>query len=212
MPKKDQGKKLARQLEGHLPEGKHWKPSSAHRRTTRKEDTDLSDSSEEASRRHNEQIEEEEMLSSGNKLKRQRQEGSSSSRKEGSSSKEGSSTAKRSKIAQEINDLRQCVMAVLQSKTAAEAASFIPKAAAKEAFLPAQPKPEDKHLAKKQAHTHRVKETPSQKESREKKRCQGIVKAWTFSVWLWEGSPPPPAAPAVVLILISNSVSTNLNT
>lgn len=120
--------------------------------------------------------------------------------------------AKRSKIAQEINDLRQCVMAVLQSKTAAEAASFIPKAAAKEAFLPAQPKPEDKLLAKKTAHTLRVKETPSQKEVREKKRCQGIVKAWTFSVWLWEGSPPPPAAPAVVLILISNSVSTNLNT
>ena len=97
-------------------------------------------------------------------------------------------------------------------KTAAEAASFIPKAAAKEAFLPAQPKPEDKLLAKKTAHTLRVKETPSQKEAREKKRCQGIVKAWTFSVWLWEGSPPPPAAPAVVLILISNSVSTNLNT
>jgi ABC-type nickel/cobalt efflux system permease component RcnA len=211
MPKKDQGKKLARQLEGHLKEGKHWKPSSAHRRTTRPEDPNLSDSSEEATRRHNEQIDEE-MFRSGNKRKRQRQEGSSSSRKEGSSSKEGSSTAKRSKIAQEINDLRQCVMAVLQSKTAAEAASFIPKAAAKEAFLPAQPKPEDKHLAKKQAHTHRVKETPSQKESREKKRCQGIVKAWTFSVWLWEGSPPPPAAPAVVLILISNSVSTNLNT
>lgn len=211
MPNKDQGKKLARQLEGHLPEGKHWKQSSAHRRTTRKEDPDLSDSSEEATRRHNERIEEE-MFRSGNKPKRQRQEGSSSSRKEGSSSKEGSSRAKRSKLAQEINDLRQCVMAVLQSKTAAEAASFIPKAAAKEAFLPAQPKPDDKLLAKKTAHTLRVKETPSQKEAREKKRCAGIVKAWTFSVWLWEGSPPPPAAPAVVLILISNSVSTNLNT
>jgi hypothetical protein len=210
MPNKQQGKKLARQLEGHLPEGKHWKPSSAHRRTTRPEDPNLSDSSEEATRRHNEQIEEE-MFRSGNKPKRQRQEGSSSSRKEGSSSKEGSSR-KRSKIAQEINDLRQCVMAVLQSKTAAEAASFIPKAAAKEAFLPAQPKPDDKLLAKKTAHTLRVKETPSQKEAREKKRCVGIVKAWTFSVWLWEGSPPPPAAPAVVLILISNSVSTNLNT
>ena len=211
MPNKHQGKKLARQLEGHLPEGKHWKPSSAHRRTTRKEDSDLSDSSEEATRRHNERIEEE-MLSSGNKPKRQRQEGSSSSRKEGSSSKEGSSNAKRSKLAQEINQLTQCVMAVLQSKTAAEAASFIPKAAGKEAFLPAQPKPDDKLLAKKTAHTLRVKETPSQKEAREKKRCAGIVKAWTFSVWLWEGSPPPPAAPAVVLILISNSVSTNLNT
>ena len=136
MPKKDQRKKLARQLEGHLKEGKHWKPSSAHRRTTTPEDPNLSDSSEEATRRHNEQIDEE-MFRSGNKRKRQRQEGSSSSRKEGSSSKEGSSTAKRSKIAQEINDLRQCVMAVLQSKTAAEAASFIPKAAAKEAFLPA---------------------------------------------------------------------------
>jgi hypothetical protein len=211
MPNKHQGNKLARQLEGHLPEGKHWKPSSAHRRTTRPEDPNLSDSSEEATRRHNEQIEEE-MFRSGNKPKRQRQEGSSSSRKEGSSSKEGSSRAKRSKLAQEINDLRQCVMAVLQSKTAAEAASFIPKAAAKEAFLPAQPKPDDKLLAKKTAHTLRVKETPSQKEAREKKRCAGIVKAWTFSVWLWEGSPPPPAAPAVVLILISNSVSTNLNT
>ena len=194
MPKKHQGKKLARQLEGHLPEGKHWKPSSTHRRTTRKEDSDLSDSSEEATRRHNEQIEEE-MFRSGNKPKRQRQEGSSSSRKEGSSSKEGSSRAKRSKIAQEINDLRQCVgsvLAVLQSKTAAEAA--IPKAAAKEAFLPAQPKPEDKLLAKKTAHTLRVKETPSQKEARERKRCIGIAKAWTFSVWLWEGSPPPPCS------------------
>jgi len=193
MPNKHQGKKLAKQLEGHLPEGKHWKPSSAHRRTTRPEDPNLSDSSEEATRRHNEQIDEE-MMSSGNKLKRQRQEGSSSSRKEGSSSKEGSSKAKRSKLAQEINQLTQCVMAVLQSKTAAEAASFIPKAAAKEAFLPAQPKPDDKLLAKKTAHTLRVKETPSQKEAREKKRCIGIAKAWTFSVWLWEGSPPPPCS------------------
>ena len=211
MPNTQRGK-LAKQTESHLQDGSYWQQntSTSSRRTTRPSDPDLTDASEEESRRHNERVDAEDLARAN---KRQLQEGSSSKdrKREQKRARRSGQTSQTSHLAQEINALRKTVEAVLQSKTPAEAAAFLPKQAA--AFLPTQPKPdEDKILAKKTAHTLRVKETQSQREVREKKRCQGIAKAWTFSMWMWEGSPPPPAAPAVVLMLISNSVRTNINT
>ena len=189
MSNKKQGKSL-RDTESHLQDGPYWQNSNSTSkgRTPRPSDPDLTDPSEEESRRHNERIDAEDRR---RHQKRQLQEGSTSKHRKKARRIERKRDAEKQtsdQLADKISELHRTVQLLFQSKTAAEAHAFLPK---ESAMKPTQPDESEKILAKKTSHTHRVKETRAAQEVREKKRCQGIVKAWTFSMWLWEGSPPP---------------------
>lgn len=192
MPKPGQGtSKLRKELTSHLTDGKVWQHSGQPRRTTQRGDPPLSDSSEEETRRYNERVEEEWEARGQTEAGKRKAVSQGSERRKKKSKKH--SEEDMSVMANKLDGLHDMLKQVLGCQSVEDLHPFM-KQYKSSSTIPVGTKQrgqdeDGKSLAKLVSHTHRQKETRDQQCSREKKRMTGIVKAWTFGQWMWEGPP-----------------------
>ena len=185
-----QSSRLEKEAESHLKEGNYWKTSGKPRGKQHVGDAQCTDSSEEETRLYNEQIDRDSGFQT-------RQERAQEHKRKGRGPRKDPSKKRRSEdgqenpaqLAKQLSELQKTMQQILSCTTPGQLQPFLPPRAMQRNQAKEGKEDEGKCLAKQVAHTHRQKESAEDQLARERKRMIGIVKAWTYALWLWEGAP-----------------------